>query len=50
MNQETLEFIVDMLNLIFGRGEETDDFWKEIILPQCLNYFKVQDAIQYHHS
>ncbi len=27
MNKKTLKFVVDMLNLIFGRGEETEYFW-----------------------
>ena len=25
------KFMIDMLNLIFGKGEETDYFWREIL-------------------
>lgn len=29
------KFMIDMLNLIFGKGEETDYFWNEILFKQC---------------
>jgi len=40
--------MVDMLNLIFGRSEESDYFWDSILMPECMGYFKIQEAIQYH--
>jgi hypothetical protein len=42
MNRESLEFLVDMLNLIFGEGEETDYFWDHMLLPECVKYFEVK--------
>jgi hypothetical protein len=31
MDRKTRKFIVDMLNLIFGRGDETNYFWEFIL-------------------
>ena len=42
--------MVDMLNLTFGKGEETDYFWDSVLVPECIEYFKIQDAMQYHQS
>ena len=39
-----------MLNLIFGRSEETACFWEEILIKECAAYFKLSDAISYHKS
>jgi hypothetical protein len=41
MDRESLEFLVDMLNLIFGNGEETDYFWENMLLPECIKYFEI---------
>lgn len=47
MDRESLEFLVDMLNLIFGNGEETDYFWDNMLLPECIKYFEIQQAMEY---
>jgi len=31
--------IVDFLNLLFGASDETDKFWKEILIPRTAEYF-----------
>ena len=31
MEKKTRKYLVDMLNLIFGCGEETDIYWKYVI-------------------
>ena len=36
MDIEIKEAIVDMLNLVFGRGEETNYFWDQILLKECI--------------
>jgi len=48
MNKKTLKFVVDMLNLIFGRGEETEYFWDQMLIPECLKTFYVLEAMKYH--
>ena len=48
MNKETLMLMVDMLNLVFGRGEETDFFWDEMLFKQCSEHFGIDEAILYH--
>lgn len=47
MNRESLEFLVDMLNLIFGVGEETDYFWDHMLIPESIKYFEVKQAMDY---
>lgn len=34
-------FALDYLNLVFGDGSESAEFWK-IVLLKCKNYFKIQ--------
>ena len=31
--------IVDYMNLVFGVGQETDDFWNTVLLPYASYYF-----------
>ena len=31
--------IVDFINLVFGSGEETNDFWNNILLPYTSTYY-----------
>ena len=31
MNKKCQKFLVDIFNLIFGSGNETDDFWIKIL-------------------
>lgn len=50
MNAEASECVVDTLNLIFGRGRETEDFWLEILLPECITYFKIAEAKKWHQT
>lgn len=42
-------FLVDMLNLVFGKGEETDYFWDEVLMKQTVKYFKIEEAIKFHN-
>ena len=46
MNNYTLKFMVDMLNLIFGKSEETNYFWEEKLIPEVVRQFKVDEAIK----
>jgi len=48
MDKKTRKFIVDMLNLIFGCGEETDYFWDHMLFKQCSEHFGIDEAIKYH--
>jgi hypothetical protein len=48
MDLKVCRLLVDILNLIFGKGEETDYFWDKMILPACKEQFKVDEAIKYH--
>ena len=48
MDERIKKFIIDALNLIFGKGEETDHFWNEILFKQCVEYFGLDEAIDYH--
>jgi len=41
MNMKTHELIVDLFNLIFGRSEETDQFWEFCLIDECKSYFKI---------
>lgn len=34
-------FALDYLNLVFGNGSESAEFWK-IVLLKCKNYFKIK--------
>ena len=47
MGSATREFLIDMLNLIFGRGDETDYFWDQILIPECSKQFELQQALEY---
>lgn len=31
--------IVDYMNLVFGAGDETSDFWQSVLLPFASSYF-----------
>ncbi len=31
--------IVDYLNLIFGAGDETNDFWNSVLMPYVYQYY-----------
>jgi hypothetical protein len=31
------------MNLVFGRGQETTDFWNMVIIPQTIGYFSQDD-------
>ena len=42
-------FLVDTLNLVFGKGEETDYFWDEVLMKQTVKYFKIEEAIKFHN-
>jgi hypothetical protein len=48
MNKKTLKFMVDMLNLIFGKSKETDYFWDQYLIPETTKYFKFAEAMKYH--
>ena len=48
MDRKTRKFIVDMLNLIFGKGDETAYFWDYILFKQCSEQFALDEAIKYH--
>jgi len=32
-------WIVDFLNLLLGKSKETDDFWKDELLPRAAQHF-----------
>lgn len=32
MDRRIRKFLIDILNLIFGRGQETDHFWQELLI------------------
>ena len=48
MGTETKESIVDILNLIFGHGLETDYFW-EYLIEECKQQFQIAEAMKYNH-
>ena len=31
MNRKISKFIIDIFNLIFGKGTETDHFWEQVL-------------------
>ncbi len=39
MDDKIKQAIVDYLNLVFGAGSETEDFWNTILLPYASQYF-----------
>ncbi len=39
MDDRVKQAIVDYLNLVFGAGQETEDFWNTILLPYASQYF-----------
>lgn len=39
MDEEIKKAIVDYINLVFGAGEETDEFWNTVLLPYASQYF-----------
>jgi hypothetical protein len=41
MHQKTHELIVDLFNLIFGRSEETDQFWEFYLIEECVNFYRI---------
>jgi len=48
MNRKTLKFVVDILNLTFGKGKETDYFWDSYLMPETIKNFKITEAMKYH--
>ena len=36
-----------MLNLIFGKGEETDVFWAHYLIRECKNKLEIEEAMIY---
>ena len=39
MDDKVKQAIIDYLNLVFGAGQETEDFWATILLPYASHYF-----------
>jgi len=39
MDQQTREWVIDYLNLLLGKGEESAEFWENMLLPQTSRYF-----------
>jgi hypothetical protein len=33
------EDLIDYLNLCFGTGNDSSDFWKEVIIPETAEYY-----------
>jgi hypothetical protein len=31
--------VVDYMNLVFGAGQETEDFWNTVLLPYASQYY-----------
>lgn len=45
--------IIDYMNLMFGVGEETTDFWCNLILPYCHSYyyrFPIEDLMNHYRA
>jgi hypothetical protein len=40
--------VIDYMNLVFGAGEETTDFWNTVLLPYASSYFNypVEDLMR----
>ena len=39
MDQELESCLVDFLNLVFGNGAETKEFWTDVLIPETAEYF-----------
>ena len=39
MDDTIKKCIVDFINLIFGAGKETTEFWENVLLPYTASYF-----------
>ena len=39
MSQRINEWIIDFMNLVFGVGEETRQFWEEVLLPEVSAHY-----------
>ena len=39
MESEIKISILDFMNLVFGRSEETTEFWQGVLLPYASSYF-----------
>ena len=39
MTQRINEWIIDFMNLVFGVGEETRQFWEEVLLPEVSAHY-----------
>lgn len=50
MERKVLKLIIYMLNLIFGNGDESDLFWKTMLLPECDKKFGIQEALDYRDA
>jgi hypothetical protein len=48
MDKKTKKSVVDMLNLIFGQGPETDYFW-EYLIEESKQQFQIIQAMKYNH-
>jgi hypothetical protein len=46
MNKFCLKFIIDMLNLVFGKSEETEIFWENHLIPEVVKKFKLHEAMK----
>ena len=48
MNRKCQKFLVDIFNLIFGSGKETDDFWTNILEKKVNEQFQVKETFDYY--
>lgn len=39
MDDQVKMAIVDYMNLVFGAGDETTDFWNTVLLPYASQYY-----------
>ena len=39
MDEVTRIAIVDYMNLVFGAGDETNDFWNNVLIPYASAYY-----------
>ena len=46
------EGIIDYMNLVFGKGEETEEFWNSILIPYSAYYFQfpVKDLEEHYRK
>jgi hypothetical protein len=44
--------IVDYMNLMFGMGDETRDFWSNLILPYASSYytFPIEELVNHYKT